>query len=229
MPGGHDLRLHEEVLLLALKDETGTPAASMYAYGVGGAILAELILEERVRLVERRRGAPLLEAASGASPVGDPVLDPALRQVRDAKRRGSTTTWVSRFSRRDRLRETARSLVHKGILRMEEKRLLLLFRRTVYPELDPAPERRLVERVRRAVFSDDPVDARTAVLVGIAYPSGLLAPLFGRKAVRDRKVRLRALVEDNVAADATRATIQAVQVAVIAATTAATSAAASGG
>ncbi len=225
----HDLRLHEEALLLALKDKAGTPATSMYAYAVGGAILAELLLEERVRLVARRRGGPLLESSTGASPVGNPVLDAALRLVRDAKRRASAVTWIGRFSRRERLRETARGLVHKGILRVEEKRLLLLFRRTVYPELDPAPERRLLERVREAVFGDGPVDTRTATLVGIAHSAGLLAPLLGRKALKGRNARLKTLLEDNVAADATRATIQAVQAAVVAATSAATSAAASGG
>ena len=41
------LLLHEEVLLLALRDEKGTIASgTMYQYALGGAILAELLLKD---------------------------------------------------------------------------------------------------------------------------------------------------------------------------------------
>ena len=43
------LHLHEEVLLLALRNDKGTVAGGvMYQQAVGGAILAELILEGRL-------------------------------------------------------------------------------------------------------------------------------------------------------------------------------------
>ena len=40
-----ELRLHEEVLLLALKDDKGTPYAAQYGLALGGAVLAELLLD----------------------------------------------------------------------------------------------------------------------------------------------------------------------------------------
>ena len=47
------LTLHEEILLLALRDEEGTIASGTnYSYALGGAILAELILPRAYR----RRG-----------------------------------------------------------------------------------------------------------------------------------------------------------------------------
>ena len=42
------LYLHEEILLLALKDEKGTFVAASYEMALGGAILAELLLQKRI-------------------------------------------------------------------------------------------------------------------------------------------------------------------------------------
>lgn len=219
----HELPLHEAVLLLALRDDKGTPAASMYTYAVAGGVLAELLLGERVRLAPRRRGKPLLEPHDSAM-VGDPVLDDALRRIRAARRRATAATWVSRLARQDTMHDTARRLSRKGILRTEEKRVLLVFSRTVYPELDPAPERRLVEAIRTAVLGEAPVDGRTAALVSLANAAGLLRPLFDRKTLKARKARLAAIAEGGAAAEAAKEAIQAVQAALIA-TTAATTAA----
>lgn len=218
-----DLRLHEKILLLALKDDKGTPAGSMYTYAMAGAILSELLLEGRVRAVPRRRGRPLLEVADSAM-VGDPVLDDALRRIREARRRATLATWVSRLARRGMVLSAAERLTRRGVLRMEQKRVMLLFSRTVYPELDPAPERRLIERIRAAVMEDGPVDERTAAAVALAQAAGLLRPLFDRKTLKARKSRLAAMSEGAIAAEAAREAIQAVQSAVIAATTAATTA-----
>ena len=223
MAMNHDLPLHEAVLLLALRDDKGTPAASMYTYAVAGGVLAELLLAERVRLAPRRRGKPLIEPHDSAM-VGDPVLDDALRRVRDARRRATAATWVSRLARQETVKATARRLSRKGILRTEEKRVLLLFSRTVYPELDPAPERRLIEEIRTAVLGEEPVDARTAALVSLADTAGLLRPIFDRKTLKARKARLAAIAEGDAAAEAAKEAIQAVQVAIMAATTATTAA-----
>jgi hypothetical protein len=219
-----DLRLHQEVVLLALKDQKGTPVASTYTFALAGAILTELFLEERVGLEERKRGKPLVTLQSGTQ-IGDPVLDDALRQVREAKRRANAVTWVQRWAKPRLLHETARRLAQQGVLRVEEKRVLLLFNRTVYPEMDPGPERRLIERMRTAIFGDDEVDASTAAIVTLAHAAALLNPIFGRKELKGRKKRIAALSEGDAVGEATRAAIQAAHAAVVAATAAATSAA----
>ena len=50
------LYLHEEIMLLALRDEEGTVEfGSMYGYALGGAILAELLLAGRISVEEGKR------------------------------------------------------------------------------------------------------------------------------------------------------------------------------
>ena len=96
MSGRDRLFLHEEIMLLALRDEKGTVASgTMYGYGLGGAILAELLLAERIRVVTPKK-TPLVELVSSQR-VGDPVIDECLDKIRDAKKRASLQTWVSRF------------------------------------------------------------------------------------------------------------------------------------
>jgi hypothetical protein len=128
---------------------------------------------------------------------------------------------------------TATALCRRGILRENEESVLLLFKRRVYPTVDPGPERELVERVRSAI--DEPetqVDPRTALLVQLAHSTGALRAIYSRQELKARKARLESLKpEAGAGAEATEAAIEAAQaamVAVMAATTAATTAASAG-
>ena len=79
-----DLTLYEEILLLALKDEEGTVAFGvMLSQALGGAILAELLLEGRLETTKDK--SPKIKAV-GRTPLGDPILDNALGLVRAAKK-----------------------------------------------------------------------------------------------------------------------------------------------
>jgi len=52
----NQLFLYEEVLLLALKDEEGTIASGTnYQYALAGDILADLLLEEKITVEERKK------------------------------------------------------------------------------------------------------------------------------------------------------------------------------
>lgn len=234
----HPLRLHHELLLLALHDEKGTNAfAAMLEMGLAGGVLAELLLEERIELrPEGRKGKELVTVVSRAV-LGDDVLDAGLRRLIDAKRRADARTTVGRLARiKDMRARTAVALCRRGILREDEGRVLLLFKRRIYPTLDPAPERELVERVRRAV--EEPgseVAPRTALLVALAHATSALKAIYSSKEIRGHKKRLEELKEfrgeAGEAGAAARAAIEAAQaaaVAVMAATTAATTAATAG-
>ena len=51
MTVSHPLYLHEEIVLLALRDQEGTfQPAGRYPYAIGGALLAELLFAQRIRV-----------------------------------------------------------------------------------------------------------------------------------------------------------------------------------
>jgi golgi phosphoprotein 3 len=225
MPGPSGLFLHEELMLLALNDEQGTFSQFWFGFGMGAAALAELLFAERVKVEEVKKTRLLTLVRSTG--VGEPFLDQCLEKVINAKRRASLATWVGRFgSIRGLKQRVAERLCQRGILRKTEGRVLWVFSRDVYPTVNPAPERELVERLRRAIFGDGEVDARTATLAALTYHSGLLNSVFDKRELKQRKARIEALTRTNTVGNAAQEAIVAAEVAMMAATTAATVAAA---
>lgn len=210
--GGHELQLQEEVLLLALEDRKGTPMGNMVQYALGGAVLAELVLRERVHVTSSARGKPRIESVQGAGGTGSEVLDDALGRILKQKKPRSPTDWVMMLGGvKDLRHRVARSLCRRGILRADEGKLLLIFTRKVYPTLDQGTERELIERMRRAIFDDDKsVTPRTALAVSLAYRTSLLQPVFGKKEIKARKARIEELEARHPVGRATKEAIDAV-------------------
>jgi hypothetical protein len=208
------LFLHEEILLLALRDQEGTTEpGSTYEYALGGAILAELLLNERIKLEQVRR-KKLVDFVS-ARPLRDPVLDECLGKVADAKRRADAQAWVSRFAGAKKLKHRiAEQLCDRGILRAEDAKVLFVFTRKVYPERNPAPERALVERMRKAVFTETrDVDPRTVVLISLAKAADLLKIPFDKKRLKERRKRIEQLISGELTGKAAREAADAAEAA----------------
>jgi Golgi phosphoprotein 3 len=215
MAAKNELSLYEEILLLALKDEEGTVApGAMYQYAVGGAILAQLLLDGRIRLVGEKR-TKLVEIVD-PSPVDDDLLFECLERIRTAKRRASLQTWVTRFAGMGGLlHRVARRLCQRGILQMDEKKVLLLFTRKVYPEINQGPEQQLIDRLREAIFTDTAeVDPRTTVLLSLANGTHILPAIFDKKLLKTRKARIAQIVNGELTGKAAKEAIEAMQAAV---------------
>jgi hypothetical protein len=209
------LHLHEEVLLLALRNDKGTVAGGvMYQQAAGGALLAELILENRVSLVTAGRST--YAVVQDPSPTGEPLLDECLRRMATATRRATLPAWIGRFAGLKRLRHRAASgLREKGILREEEGTVLLLFTRRLYPELDPAYEREILRRLDAAIAADSVVDARTSILLALAHHSGLLKANFDRGRLKERRARIEKVIAGEAVGKATKQAIDAVTAAIL--------------
>src|SRR4029434_8007965 len=110
------LFLHEQVMLLALRDAEGTIApGSRYQYAMSGAILAELLLNNRIRVDDSRKKLVNLVASRQ---MGEPLLDECLQKISGAKRRASLQTWVSRMAGAKNFKHrVAEQLCRRGILR----------------------------------------------------------------------------------------------------------------
>jgi Golgi phosphoprotein 3 len=207
------LLLYEEIMLLALRDEQGTIApGTMYQYALGGAVLAELLLNERIVVEQSRKR---LVNVVNSKPLGDSLADECLERISSAKRRASLQTWVSRFAGvKDLKHRVAGQLCKREVLRADEDKVLLIFTRKIYPEVNPRPERKLIERLRRAIFTDTrDVDPRTVVLVSLANSAGLLKVVFDKKQLKARKARIDQIVNGEITGKAAKEAIQAMHAA----------------
>jgi hypothetical protein len=206
MPSAPELRLHQELLLMALDDEKGTIRASNYKFALSAGLLGELLLEDRVILEQGSK--PSKDRIIPANPklLSDPLLDECLRKVHGSKKPRSPKHWIAKLSQTSGLRKrVATGLVRRGVLRERNTRILFLIPWTVYPALDPAPKRRLVERVRAAVLGDSEIDDRTAIAVAVAASTGILKPVLGKQVLKDRKDRIEQITESQFIAAAVKA------------------------
>ena len=214
MTGPQRLYLYEEIMLLALRNEKGTPATAFAEHLVAGAVLAELLLDRRISIEDTKR--KLLDLHD-TTPTGDPVIDECLARMAEGKRRAAMQTWLTRLAGIKELRhKVARQLCRRGILRADEDKVLLLFTRRIYPEMDPAPEREIVERMRAAIFTEtEAVAPRTVVLISLAQAADMLGGALGRKEVRARKKRIGQIVNGEVTGKAAKEVIEACQAAIV--------------
>ena len=201
-------------MLLALHNEKGTLASDYAAHAVAGAALAELLLDRRISLDGTRKQ---LVDVQNAQFTGDPIIYECVQTIKTARKRAPLRTWVSRLAGiKDLRHKVARQLCHRGILQADEDKVLLIFTRKIYPELNPGPEREIVERLRAAIFADkDQLDPRTVILISLANCAGLLSATFGRKEVKARKKRIEQIVNGELIGKATKEVIDACQAAII--------------
>ena len=211
------LSLPEQLMLLMLRDDTGTMEShtSLHQLALGGAILAELMLAESIRIDEDKKQLVHLDRSKALS---DPILEECRRLIVDAKRPRNATNWITTFAMQRRLRHrVAEALCRRGILEESEDKVLFFFTRAVYPTINPKPESALVKQLRDAVMGSSPtVDARMALLVSLGHATGLLRIHFSRAELKDRKTRIEKMATGAVS-DAVQAAQQATQAAIMSA------------
>ena len=210
------LKLYEEITLLGLREEKGTAASGYLNYAIAGALVAELLLEGRIELVD---GSQQRVQVVDGTATGDPLMDESLQRMVERKKPAALRAWITRLGgMKGLMHRAAMRLCERGILRADEATVLLIFSRNVYPEIDPAPEQEIVERMREAIFGEDgEVEPRTAVLVSIASGGRLLEEKFGRRELKTRRKRLEEIANGERTGAATKQVIAACEAAVMAA------------
>ncbi len=208
------LYLHQELCLLAIDDSKGTFEGGMYLYGFAGAILAELLLKEKVEAKDwKNTEVKIIDRA----PLGDEILDEALKLISESKKEKKLQNWVYEVARIPKLKERiANQLVEQRILKRDEGKILWLFNKTTYPEVDGTYEDAIRARMAKFMFSaDEKVDNRTAVLIAFASHAHLLKANFASVELKQHATRIEEIVNGSHLADATKAAMAAANAAIM--------------
>ncbi|THV41885.1 GOLPH3/VPS74 family protein [Glycomyces buryatensis] len=210
--------LLDELLLLAYDDTTGKCRTSYLNLGLGGAIVLELTLAQRIDVVDKK------VVVIDATPTGDALLDERLAAIANDKPRAPRTV-VERAGKGVRQR-VLDDLVARGVLRHEQSMVLGLFPSHRYLPADAGIEADVRFRLSNAVTVGEAGNARTAAIASLVYALQLTKVAFPGRDQRATRKALKRITEGSWASDATRKAVEAAQAAVMAAMVAATSAAA---
>ncbi|MGI9516648.1 MAG: GOLPH3/VPS74 family protein [Pirellulaceae bacterium] len=219
------LFLHQEVMLLSLRDEKGTAVGGFYTYAIAGAMLSELLMQQRLLCNDDKQRTV---AVISEKPTGDELLDELVGMILESSKPRGLQHWVGKAaSIKDLHHRLAQGLCKLGILKHEQDKVLWIFTRQVYPEIDPTCENEIRERMASVMFHDDvKPDHRTAVLIALASHASLLSYNFDKSLLKQHRERIKQIANGELqAAGATKEAIAAMQAAIIAATTATTVAA----
>lgn len=210
--------LSEDLLLLALDNDKGTvswQSSTTIPYGLGGALLMDLALRERIDVVDKKI------VVGDPSPTGDELLDTALETIRAADKPHDARHWVTKLGVRTGLREQlAHRLVARGILREQEHTFLWVFHDPRFPTSDAGPESAVRDRIRDVALAGAEPDPDTLLLVSLVHACNLLDGLFAREERTHARRRIKELVEGDQFGEAVGRAVADVAVAAMAAVTA---------
>jgi hypothetical protein len=215
------MNLPEEFVLLAYRDD-GTPLTDGMHLdnGLGGALLLELALAEKVDVEDKK--VVVLDSA----PTGDPLIDSALRQVVEDQKTRKPGHWIAKFAENARA-QVLDQLVSEGVVRREKDKVLWVFPRTRYPAahgVEPVAETEARQRMVAAVSGSGPVEPRTAALCALVAATDLDKKIFADLDRGQVKDRLKQIGEGAWAAAAVKKSIEEIQAALMIAIIASTSA-----
>lgn len=207
----NDLTIPESILLLALRDDTGEKRGTFLEYALAGAALTELVLQNR--LVEHGK---TLDVAS-RQPTGDAFIDGCLEAVASKGAGKDAKTYVQHIGgRKELFAPLYDALVRRGILTEQTVKILWVFNQTVWPERNPAPERELEARLRKAIAGAGHVEAQDGAIIALAHHTDILKYNFDKDFLATHKDRLKKIAEGAMLPpNAAKATIDAMKAAVV--------------
>ncbi|MEJ2864646.1 GOLPH3/VPS74 family protein [Actinomycetospora flava] len=219
------MRTAEDLALLLHDPESGAPLvdSSSLPRALAGAVVLQLVLDDRARLEDRRWNTHLVIGDRGTT--GDHVLDLALERLpADPTPKAAIEKLQSRI--KDPLMA---GLVHDGSVRLEERTFLGIPRSPLYPAVDRRRRDAVAARMRSVLVDGVAPGADDAALVALlravkaehkVVPEGQVP----KRALRDRS---KVIAEGEWAGEAVRKAIADLYAAV--AVAAGAGAAASGG
>lgn len=223
------LTLMEEVLLLGLKDKEGYTSFwnDCISSGLRGCILIELGIRGRVELerngMRRRSLLARKLIVKSDNPVGDVLLDEALKHLKETDPPESVQSWIEylsgetwnplklRYQLKNVRERLAKNLVEKGVL-TTEKQNFLFFDMTTHPLTDNITKTRLIKKIQEAVLTkwvNNPhhMDKRMLALIFLAHASDVLENAFAPLNDEDYELatkRVRKLLDLNFEEEANK-------------------------
>ncbi|MEM9413086.1 MAG: GPP34 family phosphoprotein [Planctomycetota bacterium] len=224
------LRLYQNLTLLALHDSQGVFEGHYFEYGLAGAMLCELLFAGHIDI---SAGDEKLVSLRLTEPIDDELLDELKGMIEGATAKASINEWVvTAANMKDLAHRVADGLCEIGVLKKEERKVLWIFSRQIYPEINGTFEDRIRAEMAAVMFHEKKQpDFELAALISLANQTNVLRSNFAQVELEQHQARIDSIANGELLpVNATKAAIEAIQSAImistiVASTTAATIAA----
>jgi hypothetical protein len=195
------LTLPEELLLLSMRDDNGQiidlMAANAVGYGLAGAVLMELLLRGDIRIHSDKTCEPVSEGVPE-----DALLNASLQLMTKRKRKNKkpyhVQEWVLTFyAYASPVKTALKSLVEKGIVRIEEKKTLGIFTTKRYPLANAALKRSVENRLWSVLRGRDASETVQQSAVYSMHSTNLPKTLLLLVLLKSSKIAFAALCNDH--------------------------------
>jgi hypothetical protein len=188
------INIFEGLFILALDDEEGDIIESVESTlesALAGAVLAELVLQNRVEVAEDR-----IEVKDPTS-VDHPILDRALFEIQDAARPRKLRYWINTLTYKKLLDEIGQHLVVKEVLFRKKKRLHLVIPYGGNSGANVSAKFILKNRLRDIILAGQQPDLSEKVLLAFLHRSELLKLVFTHGERKAAYRRVKKMIEND--------------------------------
>ncbi len=188
-----ELNLVDKLILLALDDDKGTFAAQPMAltYGLAGAVILELFLQERIKIVDKK------VVIKNRTRIGDDLLDGFVKTIANSKRERTLMHWVQTFGNkvRDIKKQTLNKLITKGILTKREEKFLWVFNNDKYPTSNVKPENTLRKRLYQIIENNQNPEVDELMLISLIDTCKLNRVVYGKQREKNFRKNIKNAVK----------------------------------
>ncbi len=174
-----NLTLIDQLTLLALDDHKGNfiPDSTTFSYALAGALILELILEEKISVYDD------YVKVIDKSATGDLILDEYIKEIAESPKQRKIKSWIDKFGQKSKkIKEaTLTKLMDDGILVKKEEKLLWLFNVDKYPTNNPKPENQLRARLHNIVINRHKPDLKEVMILNLVESCQLEVEVFGKE------------------------------------------------
>ena len=190
-----ELSLLESLHLLAIEDKKGhfLPDSIAFPYCLGGAILLELSLLDKIEVVENKvivkdRHLPK-----------DILLAELFSLILNKNKAKSLRYWIEVFGNKSRKirKTTVETLISKGILTKKDSKILWVIPNTKYPTVNPTPELNLRKRLTRIITTNESGSVKDIMLISLVDTCKLNSEVYGKKQAKLYNKAIKKLLTDN--------------------------------
>lgn len=209
--GDRMLNCAEELILLALDDESGTFHRTTnvnFNLALVGALLMDLALRNRIDVDLNHIYVINKEVTA------DPFLDHVLDILNQPETSGDTAKLVRYlYNSLEYLKDKLlQSLEQKGIIRVSESKVLWLFKHRRYPVIDQKEEKEVLSRIRETVLTDTIPEPKDLALIALLHTCDLMDQLFSREELSQYAERIEILKKMDLIGHAVNTIIEEVQI-----------------